>query len=262
MSTLATLQNEFLAYLMSGDTMISKRITTVGLVNPFIRLGIYYDAYRSRLTDALALDFVALKCSLGEEEFNTMVCDFVRINPSHFRNLRWYGDGLPQFLRATLPYRDSPWIGELAQFEWSITLAFDAPDEPHLKFADLAMVDVETWPFLILKLHPSIHRLNLRSNAVAIRTTVDAGGIPPQPDYEWVAAPWLVWRQDLDVKFRCLSALEARILDGARCGKTFGELCEDVSELVRPDQAATTIAGTVRGWVDDQLVTTAKRSPR
>ena len=78
----------------------------------------------------MSTDFEALIAVLGEEEFRSAARAYVEATPSAFRNVRWYGGKLAAFLRQTQPWRDKPWLADLAEFEWTLTLAFDAADAP------------------------------------------------------------------------------------------------------------------------------------
>ncbi len=257
MSVLHALQGEFQRFLLTGESKIAERVAGSATIDPLRRLAIYHDAYRSRLIEALESDYTAIKALLGEEAYRTMASAFVEATPSVYRNLRWYGDGLPEFLRNAAPYADSPWLHELASFEWTITLAFDAADEPALSFAELAAVDPSSWPTLTFGFHPSLQRLALHSNAPAIRKATDAEETLPPPEYKTEAVPWMLWRKDFTVKFRSLSPEEAWGIDRARAGGTFSELCEGLCEWADPEQAAGRMAGMLRGWVDDHLIIAA-----
>lgn len=258
MNTLRTLQGEFQCFLLTGEGKFAERIAGDAKIDPLRRLGIYHNAYRSRLIEALESDYLALKALLGEEAYRAMANAFVDATPSVYRNLRWYGDSLPEFLRKTPPYSNSPLLHELAMFEWSISLAFDAANGPVLSFDDLAGVDPSDWATLTFGFHPSLQRLELNSNAPAFRKATDAEESLPAPEHQPESVPWVLWRKEFTVKFRCLSRLEALIMDGARGGRNFQELCECLGEWKNPDQAAGQMAGMLRAWVDDHLITLAR----
>jgi hypothetical protein len=255
MNPLQALQSEFQSFLLAGARQIVDRVHASATIDPSRRLGIYYDAYRSRLVDALETDYTALTALLGEAAFREMARAYVEATPSLHRNLRWYGGALPEFLRASNPYAESPWLYELAQFEWTITLAFDAADEPSLNFAQVAALDPALWPGLTFRFHPSLQRLSLRSNAPAIRKAADAEEALPEPASQAEAIQWLLWRKDLTVMFKSLAPEEAWALDRARDGMNFTDLCEGLCQWVDPEEAAGRVAGMLRGWVDDQLIT-------
>ena len=139
--------------------------------------------------------------------------------------MRWYGAALPDFLRSAAPWSLQPWLAEIARFEWTLTLAFDAPDAPHVAFQDLAALPAEAWGGLAFRLHPSVHLVSLRSNAPAMRKAVDAGADPPPVEMRQEAIDWLVWRKDLTTRFRSLSVPESWALQERAAGKGLCRRC-------------------------------------
>ncbi len=191
---------------------------------------------------------------MGEEAFRTMARRFIETTPSVHRNLRWYGQALPNFLQDAPPYAEQPWLHELALFEWTLSLAFDAADQPSMFFEELAAVDPSAWPGLTFNFHPSLHRLCLRTNAASLRKSADAQEPLPATQFHTEITQWMLWRKDLIVMFRSLSPEEAWVLDRARAGGNFTQLCEGLLQWVNAEEAAGRLAGMLRAWVDDQLV--------
>src|SRR5919201_447356 len=68
--------------------------------------GVYRYAYGSRLVEALRNDHELLHAYLGDEMFDEMGHAYVKARPSEHPNLRWFSQGLPEFLRAHAPYSD------------------------------------------------------------------------------------------------------------------------------------------------------------
>lgn len=248
------LQQAFQAYVLEGTAAIAERIEPGPFDNPRRRLAIYFDAYRSRLVEALASDFEALHAVLGEEEFQHAGHAYIEAKPSAFRNVRWYGGELAAFLRQRQPWCDRPWLADLAEFEWTLTLAFDAADAPSVHLQEMAALAGEAWGTLGFRLHPSVHLVELRANAPAIRKAVDAGAAPPAPELATAAVPWLIWRKDLLPRFRSLSEPEAWALHAVRDGQSFSEMCGGLCEWIAPEEAAGAAAGWLRTWIDDQLI--------
>jgi hypothetical protein len=253
--SLGALQHAFQDYILHGAHGIADHIEPGRLVNHRRRLAIYYDAYRSRLVEALGTDFEALAAVMGEEGFARACRAYVEATPSAFRNVRWYGGNLAAFLREAQPWREQPWLADIAEFEWTLTLAFDAADVPHVRFEDLARLQGDAWATLGFRLHPSARTVELRANAPAVRKAVDAGAPAPEPELADEAVTWLVWRKDLSAHFRSLSGPEAWALRSARDGLSFPAICEGLCDWVAPQEAARAAAGWLRTWVDDQLIT-------
>lgn len=254
MPDLSTSQRALQQYVLGGDRQVSDLIAPGRLDNAERRLAIYHDAYRLRLVEALVTDFEGLAAALGFEGFRTASLAYVEATPSRFRNVRWYGGGFPDFLATTAPWSARPELAEVARFEWTLTLAFDASDAPALGFADVATLPPEAWSDLRLRFHPSLHTLTLRSNAPAFRMAVDAGGATPALES---AAPveWAVWRKAGSVHFRSQQPEERYALAAARSGEGFAALCEGLAGFASPDSAPALAASLLRTWVEDELVT-------
>ena len=219
MSALAQLQRAFQGYVLRDDAGLAERIAGGERVDPQQRLRIYFDAYRSRLVEALATDYEALRALMGDDAFGSACHAYVEATPSQFRNVRWYGGGLPQYLRVTPPWAKQPMLHEVAVFEWALTLAFDAPDAPVVGFDELARMPQHAWPVLGFALHPSAHWLELRSNAPSLRKATDAGDPLPEAVFGDEIKTWLIWRKELTAYFRSLNESESWALKAVREGR-------------------------------------------
>jgi hypothetical protein len=251
---LPELQHEFQAYVLQGDDSIAHRIGDAHRVDPARRLRIYYDAYRLRLVEVLAADYEALRRLLGEDDFNAACRAYVEAHPSNHRNVRWYGAQLPDFLRVTPPWSEDPLAAELALFEWTLTLAFDAADRPVVRFDDLAGLPPDAWPVLGFALHPSVNLIELRGNAPALRQAADHGEALPGRTMDEQPRTWAIWRKQLTSHFRSLGEQEAWALKSVRAGASFAALCEGLCDWYAPEQAAPQAAQLLRQWVDDELI--------
>jgi hypothetical protein len=221
------------------------------------RLGIYVEAYRLRLVEALATQYPALATRLGPPDFAALAQAFVRATPSSHRSIRDYGAGLADYIDAAAQDDEARLQGELARFEWSLAAAFDAAPGQAATIADLATVAGTEWPTLRFRAVPALGRLATTTNAVAAwraaRTDEGAGPAPAAPPAERSArVEWLILRPALDTQFRSLPADEARALDRLLGGATFGELCATLAaELGDEGAAALAAAGWLKGWISE-----------
>lgn len=254
MTSLAGVQQSFQDYILRDAADIRERIEGNERIDPSQRLRIYYDAYRLRLIEVLGSDYEAVRALLGPAAFDTACRAYVDATPSLYRNVRWYGAGFPEFLRQTQPWSQTPIVHEVALFEWTLTLAFDAPDDPIVSFDELARLPSEAWPVLGFVLHSSLRRIELRSNAPAFRKASDADEPAPEVAVADQARPWLIWRKGLNPCFRSLSDPEAWALDALQKGANFTALCEGLCAWFDPEQAAPQAATLLRQWVDDELI--------
>jgi len=144
MSALTGTQARFQAYVLAGDGAIVTDIAGADDAFRRTRLDIYYNAYRLRLAEALATDYEILKAYIGDEVFDAIVGDYIDAHPSVFRNVRWFGGHLADFLRGGPRYAGQPILADLARFEWTLGLAFDAADTAALRCEDVSAVPPET----------------------------------------------------------------------------------------------------------------------
>jgi hypothetical protein len=254
MNSLAQLQNEFQQFILTGESAIIDSIISTEQVPAKTRLAIYHDGYYIRLTECLTVNFPTLYLYLGTAEFNTMSRCYIDAHASSFRSIRWYGDSLSAFLAQ---YYDKPYVflAELADFEWKMTLAFDAADAPALSIEEMAAVPPDAWVELSFKLHPSVQRVHYMWNTVPLWQALSADKEIPLMDSESDGKSWLLWRaQDDVVQFCSLSKEEAWMLDGIKQGLTFAALCEGLCQWIDADKVAMTAASYLKNWIQKGIL--------
>lgn len=210
------------------------------------RLAIYRNAYRIRMREALCAAYDKTWSYLGDELFAQLADSYLAAHPSRQPNLRWYGDAFAGHVAQALP--DYPWVAELARFEWTLGLAFDAADAAPLTAADVARLAPQAWDGLALDCHPSVRLLALRWNAVALWQALDAEQAPPDAAPSDAMVTWLVWRHGEQPHFRSLDGGEADALSGIAGGATFGVVCARADARGGEDTVAA-LAGYLRHWL-------------
>src|SRR5688572_873990 len=88
------LQKKFQDYVLSPQPGMEREIVSTPEADAKTRLEIYSDAYRLRLIEALATDYVAVKTLAGEEQFERLARAFIETHPSTYYNVRWFGESL------------------------------------------------------------------------------------------------------------------------------------------------------------------------
>jgi hypothetical protein len=255
MSDFARQQDDFQRGILSGDDSILAEILDSPKEKREVLYGVYRHAYGSRLVDALRNDHELLHVYLGDETFDAMGYAYVAAKPSYHPNLRWFSQGLPDFLKTTGPYSDHPILADLAALEKALNDAFDAADAPVLALADMAGFAPERWNELKFRAHPGSCRLDVSTNAAAVWLALKNDETPPDAVALEQPARLLVWRQDVTPMFRELSVEEAMMWDEAANGIPFGVLCSMLATYDDPDGAAARGAGYLRGWVTSGLLT-------
>ncbi len=257
MTTLYELQKKFQDYVLSPQPGMELEIIGTPDADATTRLEIYSDAYRLRLIEALATDYVALKALTGEEEFDRLARDFIASHPSTYFNVRWFGAPLAAFLRKAAV--DRPELSEMAEFEWAMTLAFDAPDAAPLSTEEMASVPPQSWPEMTFALHPSVQRLTLHTNVPQIWKAADKNEHLPPVKAE--TADWILWRRDYKTYFRSLNGDESFALERAASGASFADICAGLVEWIDEDCVALHAAGLLKGWVTEGLLSRVVVAP-
>lgn len=252
--SLAQLQASMQAAIKDGDDSALALIAAPPHNSRAQRLATYRDAYRLRLAGILRDDFDALHAFLGDEQFDLLAQAYVDACPSKTRNARWYGQGFAAFAAQTAPWNRHPVIADLAALQWALSCAFDAPDGAVAGLADMARVPPERAMDMRVHLHPSLQLLDLSTNAAAIFAALRQDEPVPAPERTENGAPVLVWRMDMQARYRPLGAEEAMLLRETLSGAHFGLLCEMAAMMDDPDNAAMRVAGYLRGWVETGLV--------
>src|SRR5258708_21073248 len=165
---LRQLQRELQSHLLGEPSSIADAIADAPPLPVADRLGIYRNAYRVRLIDALDDTYPVLHALLGDEVFAALGEEFVSAHPSVHRSIRWYGGELAEFLGQSPPYAEQPILAELALLEWTLAEAFDAADAEPVQRAVLSAVDASAWSDLHFEFPPSLRRLHPCLNPTSV----------------------------------------------------------------------------------------------
>jgi hypothetical protein len=224
---------------------------------------IYRDGFRLRMGEFLTHDYPVLSAALGEAAFEALVDAYWRAQPSRFRSARWFGAGLPEFLRATPPWRDDGFVCGLAALEEALARSFDAEDAPELGIGCLGAMSAEEWPRLRLGFHPGAILVETETGALTAYEQAQEGASPSEP-CAGENLRLLVWRRELEVQYRALDAGEAMALAEAMGGAPFAEICAllafagaDAQEVETAQAAGALLAR----WFADGLIVTALPTP-
>jgi hypothetical protein len=251
---LRQLQRELQRDLLGETSAIGGSIVDAPPLPADARLGIYRNAYRVRLAEALDDIYPILHRILGDETFASMAELFIETHPSMHRSIRWYGRELADFLVEQPPFAEQPVLGEIARFEWTLSEVFDAADAAPLDRAALTHIDPAIWAALKFRFHPSIRRLAFSWNTVAVWQSMSGDETPPAPEAASAPVPWVLWRQKFKNYFRSLDAAEAAAFDAAIAGRAFGEICEGLGAFLAEDEIPLRAAMLVGTWADSGII--------
>mgnify|MGYP002380937255 FL=1 len=208
--------------------------------------GIYLQAYRARLTAALQDNYPVLLRAIGDRAFAALAHAYIASRPSHFRSIRWFGDCLADFLASSGEHLAHPSLVDLARMDWATRAAFDAGDTEPLSATDLAALRAEEWPQRRFRLVSSLQMLR-------IWKSLDADPLAGSDEPRYLPHVLLVWRPQLDCRWRSAGSLEARVLDALSAGASFAECCELIADSGEAEPAATA-AGFLQSWIADGLL--------
>jgi len=244
---LAQIQEQLQAYLLgnaSNRGAILPRLKDGHGISRERRLAIYHHAYRARLREALGTVFERTWTYLGDEDFAAAAARYIEAHPSSRPNLRDYGALFPASLRESMP--EDPEVAELAVMDWSLHVAFDAPDAPVLGHAGLTALCEADWADAWFELHPSVSLAVFEWNVLEMWHVLDHEGAPPAPRRLAKPAANVFWRSAMASRFRSLDEAEHGALADLLAGVPFAAVCERVP----PEQAGTWL----RSWIADELL--------
>lgn len=250
--SLAELQRDFQRHVLHGHERIVDAVDGSPTVPATLRLEIYSEAYRLRLTEALASTLPRLQQAMGKEAFAAIAREYIDLCPSTHPSIRWFGDQMPRLLRKSLP--QYPWLAELATWEWSIASAFDGADAEPVGVDALAAIAPEQWPSLTFQFHPTVQVLAMRTNAPAIFRALSADDPPPEYVALDEAQSWLIWREELKTQYRSLAPDEVAALEVMRGGGSFELLCDALCAWHDAEAVPAQAAGLLKRWVVEQMI--------
>ena len=252
---LEELQHAFKNYLMHRDVAIANHIVSSKDLTNDLRLAIYSNAYSARLIEALEQDFEVLLVLLGDEDFAELASRYIDTYPSRFFSLRWFGQYMAQFIGNTTPYNEYPFLQEMAEFEWSFIEAFDSEDIGAVSEADAASIPADSWPDLIIQLHPSLRFMDYQWNVLPVWNAIK--NEQPVPEFTRLdrKSCYIVWRHGLKTHFRSVEPVEAELIRQARMGRNFSQLCEQLLKLdPENSNVAMQAAIVLKTWISQGLV--------
>jgi len=216
------------------------------------RLDVYARMYFFRLLDCLIEDFPVVHAVVGHERFHSLAADYLAAHPSRAPSLRLLGGSLADFLDAHPGDGASPFVADLARFEWALLEAFDAADAAAIPAERLREVPADQWADLALSLTPSLRIVDARAPVHELWAAASEGREPPVLDRRRTVLR--VWRQDLRVFHRVIDDEELAMLRTAAEGSRFSALCDAVAKLAGDDAAPSQVTAVLQRWLADSLV--------
>lgn len=225
------------------------------------RIGIYANAYYSRLLECVGDCFPLLRAALGEDVFNGFAFDYLQRYPSRSYTLDHLGETFPRFLEETRPGPEDggPPPGEvgwpdflidLASFEWVLAKVFDGPGtegQTLLTPEALSAFPAERFAEARLTLVPCLRllvsRFPVNAYFTAARQAEEGEEVPiPDPAPEYTA----ITRRDFIVRRYSISEPQHALLAALQSGATVAEALAAAAAASDLDDAA--LAAEFRSW--------------
>jgi hypothetical protein len=266
---LAELQRRFFE-LVTGPESVAKELAARGIPEAELaatisgdarasaveRLDVYANMYFFRILDVLRADYPKLVAVVGDDAFHDLATDYLQAHPSRHPSLRFVGAALPTFVAGHARAAGRPWLAELAALEWARVDVFDRVDARVLDRAALAELAPEDFGALALAPVPALALVPARFAVEDVWRAVEAGAELPDAAPAEPGHAVLVWRKDVTVHHRAVTAAERRALEHLQLGTTFGALCVALAETEGSEEAAAELAARCLGqWLGDELLT-------
>lgn len=255
--SLAEVQRLFQHAVVDGDQTVLDLIADSSRTDRETLFGVYRYAYRARLIEILRNDYAELATIAGAAVFEALAQSYITAHPSHTSNARWFGAAFPEHVAAHASAATRPELADIARFTRALGDAFDAADASRLTLSDLAGVPIQEWGGLVFSPHPSLRRLDLSTNAVALwRWASDGADAGTRPETVQLSEPerLAVYRPELTPRYRRLGYEEAMMLDEMIKGTAFAGLCEMVGTYGGEDGAALRAATCLKRWIEEQML--------
>lgn len=250
--------DDFADYLNGKNSPITADVNSTTKGDANTRMDIYRHAYVYRLLDILADDFPTIYQILGTDNFFHMGEAYLKRYPSTSFTVRHFGQHLAKFLSETEPYQDHAYLWQIADFEWAKGSVFDAPDSHIFTLEQRLTIPAEAWGEVSFTFIPALKRLNYNYNVPqiwqAIAHTTDDDKLP-EPTHLDEPLAWVLWRKDFNPHWYSMDSIEDAFFIQARRGVTFGELCQQLGQVIDDEIEITHRAAQfVHRWISEGML--------
>lgn len=257
MTQLANLQTLFQSNVVAGDAEAVPEFVGDENASAEERLGVYYEAYRLRLLEALQIDFPGLVALTTEEEFTALGLRYIDTHPSRHPSVRYFGREIAGFLAADENNERQPYLAEMARFEWARGLAFDAEDAALMRLEDFAAISGEDWPELTVKFNPALQRIRAEWNTGPIWRAVNADEPLPEPVRLETPETLAVWRRGISLYWRSMDDIETSAIDLFAEGDDFAGVCDGLCARLDAEAVPARMATLLNQWATEGLLAKA-----
>lgn len=212
-------------------------------------LSVYLNNYRGALMACLSESFAVTRAWLGDAAFEAAAATHIDRLPPHSWTLDDYALDFPETLVAIYP--GDAEVGELANLERALGVAFVGPEGETLDPATLSTVD---WDQATISFVPTLALLQANTNAGAIWSSIMREEHPPGAEWLPAVTTVAVWRESFRSAFRTLDADEGDALQFLQEGGTFGALCARLVDCLGDGRGTARAGELLARWLADGLI--------
>ncbi len=139
---------------MYRDILIQR--TDALYLNHAERIHVYANGYYVRLMDVLSADFPLIKWILGDEAFNLLSREFIKVHPSSEYNINSIGKHFSTFLQRHPQHPAHPFLQQLSEYEWNLNQSQFLPHQNPMDFSSLKSIGVEQWADAKFEFQPNL----------------------------------------------------------------------------------------------------------
>ncbi|WP_372730837.1 putative DNA-binding domain-containing protein [Novosphingobium sp.] len=248
MTSLLQAQKDFLACLHDDSAPLPSGWDARHAVG----MAIYRNAYRTRLIDVLQNTFERTARLVGDDAFSQAAAHHLITHPPTAWTIDLAGAGFAETC-ADL-FANDPDVGEVAWLEWAMHCAFTAADSEPLTLsgfaAATAQFDAGQWDELCFETIPGTALRPVAHDLIALWESL---ADPPRPFHvEKLSEPkWaLVWREGEQPVFALVPDAEGIALSELQRGGTFGNVCAELLDNGKADDAAASAGAMLQNWLE------------
>ena len=230
-----------------------RRLEKITYAPPFSRerrLGVYSNAYFSRLLESLESDFPATRRVLGQDLFRRLAADYLIKHPSSSPHVGDLGAALPQFVRSHPLAIEWPFLPELFDLEWAILNSIWSDRLPPLDSSHLQSVPEHDWPAARLVLDPTVHLLatvwpvdRLWERRMRPETKISRRLLQKSP--RWL----LLYRDDHWVQLKVIKEPQCFLLQKLWEGHMLGTACDRLAQQFAAQEPSWPVMQWFAQWV-------------
>ena len=198
------------------------------------RLAVYRNNIVGSLTDVMVASHPILEALVGKEFLEYMGRSFVLEHPPATGSLSEYGPGFDAYIRAFEPAQGFPYLGDVAQMEILMNLAYYAKDEDYFTREDLAAIAPEELGEQNFTLADHVRFMRSAYPVDAIRDFALSDQSGDAPDMEAGGVILMVFRKNLDSAIVTIDESFYAAFEALRAGHTL-ETALEAGFATNPD---------------------------